>query len=234
MIENKKILLFIATYNEAENIEQLIRKIQDQSINIDILIIDDNSPDKTSEIIEEIKNENKNIYLIKRSGKLGLDTAHKEAYEYALKNNYDYLITMDADLSHDPVELMKFIKNLEAYDFVIGSRYIPGGKCLMRGRRLFISKYGNMFMKFFLNINCSEFTTSYRGFNLKNLKNFHLNLIKVKGYSFFMGTIYEIFKRNFSVKEIPICFQDRKKGYSKIPKIEIIRTLINLIFLRIK
>ena len=228
MIENKKILLFIATYNEAENIEQLIRKIQDQSINIDILIIDDNSPDKTSEIIEEIKNENKNIYLIKRSGKLGLDTAHKEAYEYALKNNYDYLITMDADLSHDPVELMKFIKNLEAYDFVIGSRYIPGGKCLMRGRRLFISKYGNMFMKFFLNINCSEFTTSYRGFNLKNLKNFHLNLIKVKGYSFFMGTIYEIFKRNFSVKEIPICFQDRKKGYSKIPKIEIIRTLINL------
>ena len=234
MLLKKKILIFTATYNEKDNIENLIRSINNNNLKVDIYIIDDLSPDKTYIKIQDLQKEYNNIFLKIRNSKSGLDTAHKEAYEFALKNNYDYLITMDADLSHDPVELMKFIKNLEAYDFVIGSRYIPGGKCLMRGRRLFISKYGNMFMKFFLNINCSEFTTSYRGFNLKNLKNFHLNLIKVKGYSFFMGTIYEIFKRNFSVKEIPICFQDRKKGYSKIPKIEIIRTLINLIFLRIK
>jgi len=199
-----------------------------------LLIIDDNSPDKTADEIELLQKKFENIILIKRSGKLGLDSAHKEAYDFAIKNDYDYLITMDADFSHDPNEIKNFVKNLEVYQFVIGSRYIEGGKCLMSGRRLFMSKFGNLIMKNFLQINCNEFTTSYRGFNLKRLKNFHLNLITTKGYSFFMGTIFEIFKKEFTVKEIPITFADREKGYSKIPKLEIFRTLVNLLILRFK
>ncbi len=103
----------------------------------------------------------------------------------------------------------------------------------MSGRRLIISKYGNKFMKFIFKFDCNEFTTSYRGFNLKKLNDFHLNLIKTKGYSFFMGTIYEIFKKGFKVKEIPITFKDRSKGYSKIPRIEILRTLKNVLFLKL-
>ena len=226
MSNQNKILVFTATYNEKDNIEKLIYSITQNCSDADILIIDDNSPDKTYETIQEIQKQFKNIFLIKRHSKLGLDIAHKKAYDYAVENNYDYLITMDADFSHDPKEIKNFIYYLEKFPFVIGSRYIEGGKCLMRGRRLIFSEYGNKLIKFFLNINCNEYTTSYRGFNL--------NLVQNKGYSFFMGTLYEIAKKGFEIKEIPIIFRDRAKGQSKIPKIEIFRTLINLFILFLK
>ena len=232
MSAEKKILVFTATFNELDNIKELVSSIKKQPSDPDVLIIDDNSPDGTSEEIKKLQNSFKNLFLIKRSGKLGLDSAHKEAYEFALKNNYDLLITMDADLSHDPNELGNFIKNLDEYPVVLGSRYISGGQCLMTGRRLIFSKYGNLIIKFVFQLDCSEFTTSYRGFNLKKLNNFHLNLIKTKGYSFFMGTVHEIFKQKFKVKEIPIIFKDRKKGHSKIPRIEMLRTLINIFVLK--
>jgi dolichol-phosphate mannosyltransferase len=234
MSYEKKILVFTATYNEAENIYELISLIKTQSSNPHLLIIDDNSPDGTSDKVVTSQSKFKDVFLIKRSKKLGLDTAHKEAYSFAIKNNYDYLITMDADFSHDPNEINNFIKQLESHTFVIGSRYIKGGKCLMKGRRLVLSKYGNLFMRFFLKIDCYEFTTSYRGFNINKLKGFHLNQVKSNGYSFFMGTVFEIFKKDFDVKEIPIIFKDRKNGYSKIPRIEIFRTLFHLIKLKFK
>ena len=234
MTLEKKILIFTATFNEAENIHELISSIKNQTSNPHLLIIDDNSPDGTFNIIEKMQSEFNNIFLIKRRNKLGLDTAHKEAYDFAIKNNYDYLITMDADFSHDPAEIKNFIHYLESYPFVIGCRYLKGGKCLMQGRRLFLSKYGNLFMKLFLNIDCAEFTSSYRGFNIKKLHGFNLEQIKPAGYSFFMGTVFEIYKRKFEVKQIPIVFKDRIYGYSKIPRIEILRTLFNLLKLKIK
>ena len=169
MLVKKKILIFTATYNELDNIEPLIRSIKLNNPEVDILIIDDNSPDLTYEKVQELQSEFNNLYLKIRNSKSGLDTAHKEAYEYALKNNYDYLITMDADLSHDPSEINNFIKYLDEFPFVIGSRYIEGGRCEMRGRRLMISKFGNKLIKKILKINCHEFTTSFRGFNLKKL-----------------------------------------------------------------
>ena len=230
----KKILVFTATYNEKENIKKLITLIFKHCSNANVLIVDDNSPDKTAEEIELLKNEFKNISLIKRDGKLGLDTAHKFAYKYALDKGYDYLITMDADLSHDPAELTNFISSLETYPFVIGSRYAPGGKCLMKGRRLLMSKYGNILIKLVLRINCNEFTTSYRGFDLKKLGSFNLDTVKASGYSFFMKTIFEISKRKIEIKEIPITFKDRSQGYSKLPRIEIFRTLLNLFLLIFK
>ena len=230
----KKILVFTATYNEKENIKKLITLIFKHCSNANVLIVDDNSPDKTAEEIELLKNEFKNISLIKRDSKLGLDTAHKFAYKYALDKGYDYLITMDADLSHDPAELTNFISSLETYPFVIGSRYAPGGKCLMKGRRLLMSKYGNILIKLVLRINCNEFTTSYRGFDLKKLGSFNLDTVKASGYSFFMKTIFEISKRKIEIKEIPITFKDRSQGYSKLPRIEIFRTLLNLFLLFLK
>ena len=230
----KKILVFTATYNEKENIKKLLTLIFKHCSNANVLIVDDNSPDKTAEEIELLKNEFKNISLIKRDSKLGLDTAHKFAYKYALDKGYDYLITMDADLSHDPAELTNFISSLETYPFVIGSRYAPGGKCLMKGRRLLMSKYGNILIKLVLRINCNEFTTSYRGFDLKKLGSFNLDTVKASGYSFFMKTIFEISKRKIEIKEIPITFKDRSQGYSKLPRIEIFRTLLNLFLLILK
>tara|TARA_X000000950_G_scaffold287110_1_gene398214 strand:- start:278 stop:997 length:720 start_codon:yes stop_codon:yes gene_type:complete len=231
MSNNKRILVFSATYNEIENIRELINGIQKYLPDTSILIIDDNSPDKTNEVIKELKKKNKNLYLIEREKKLGLDTAHKTAYNYANENNFDYLITMDADLSHDPKELPEFIKNLNDFPFVIGSRYTNGGKCLMKGFRLIVSKLGNQIIRIVSGIKSSEFTTSFRGFDIKNLKNFNLNNVKTKGYSFMMGTIFELEKNNIRIKEIPITFYERKKGVSKIPKVEIFRTLKNLFFL---
>ena len=234
MINQKRILVFTACYNEKENIEKLILKIRENLPEGEILIIDDNSPDQTKEVINDLKDKISKLYLIVREKKLGLDTAHKFAYKYALDKGYDYLITMDADLSHDPAELTNFISSLETYPFVIGSRYAPGGKCLMKGRRLLMSKYGNILIKLVLRINCNEFTTSYRGFDLKKLGSFNLDTVKASGYSFFMKTIFEISKRKIEIKEIPITFKDRSQGYSKLPRIEIFRTLLNLFLLILK
>lgn len=228
----KKTLIATATYNEAKNIKIFLNRIINLKMKLDILIIDDNSPDGTSEEIEKIKQKNNNIYLIKRTKKSGLDTAHKIIYKYALKNKYHYLITMDADLSHNAKTIPKFLKEIKNYDCVIGSRYIKGGRNDLKGIRLVLSKYGNLFIKFILGINLSEFTTSYRCFNLQRLKKFNLNKVKAKGYSFFMYTIYLLNKLGYSIKEIPIIFYERNSGKSKIPKIELLRTLINIFIIK--
>ena len=229
-----KILVFTATYNEKDTIEKLINIILKLGNDIKMLVIDDNSPDKTYEILEKISKQNDNLIVVTREKKLGLNTAHIMAYEYALKNNYDKLITLDADFSHDPNEITKIIDFLDKYDFVIGSRYIEGGKNVQPFFRYLISYLGNKLIKLVLKINLNEFTTSYRGFNLKKLNNFNLNQIKGKGYSFFMETVIVLNRLGYKCFEFPIHFKDRVKGKSKIPKIEIFRTFKNLMLLFMK
>ncbi len=226
-----KTLIFTATYNEKENIKKLIENLNSLKINIDVLVIDDNSPDKTWEILQNLEKNLQNLKVIIRNNKSGLDTAHKLAFDYAKKNNYDKFISMDADLSHDPNEIPKMIKILDNSSFVIGSRYIKGGKCEMSGYRLVLSIIGNKFIKKILGLNCNEFTTSFRGFNLLKLKDFDLNIVNSKGYSFFMETIYRLNKHGVNINEIPIHFKNRRHGSSKIPGIEILRTLKNLLIL---
>jgi dolichol-phosphate mannosyltransferase len=228
-MERKKILVFAGTYNESDNIFRFITEVLKASDLVDILIVDDNSPDKTFEIIKSHPLINKKIFLNIREKKLGLDTAHKFAYNYAKNKGYEKLITMDADLSHDPKEIPRFINLLDQYEFVIGSRYIYGAKNNQPKLRYLLSYLGNKLIKIILNSGLNEHTTSYRGFNLKRIKNFDLNKIKAAGYSFFMGTIYKLKLDNVSMTEIPIIFNDRIYGQSKIPKIEILRTLYNLI-----
>lgn len=226
----KKILIFTATYNEYRNIKILLDKINKLKLQLDILVVDDKSNDGTLAFLKNYSK--KNFKLIIRKRKMGLDTAHKLAFKYARNNKYDYLITMDADLSHNPKVIKKIINLLRTYSFVIGSRYISGGKCDLRGFRYFISYLGNAFIKYFLNINSHEFTTSYRGFNLTKLKRLDVNKIKSSGYSFFMETVFLINKLNIKVHEIPIHFQSRFSGESKIAKIEIFRTLFNVLRLK--
>ena len=225
-------LIFTATFNESENIKNFLDKALAVK-NIDILIIDDNSPDGTAKIIEDLQKNHQTIKLIVRKGKEGLDTAHKLAYRYAKEEGNTNLITMDADLSHDPNIVPNFIKELEEHPFVIGSRYIEGGRNDTKLTRYLLSVIGNQIIKFVLGINCEEFTTSYRGFNLGRLSNFDINKVNSRGYSFFMETIYQISKLGYPIKQIPIIFADRSKGVSKIPKIEIFRTLKNLFLIKI-
>jgi len=226
-----KTLIFTATYNEKENIKKLLENLNHLKIDIDILVIDDNSPDKTWEILQELEKNSNNLKVIVRKNKSGLDTAHKLAFKYAKDNGYEKFISMDADLSHDPNEIPKMIDILEKSSFVIGSRYIAGGKCEMSTHRLMLSIIGNKLIKKILRINCNEFTTSYRGFNLLKLKEFNLSIVKSKGYSFFMETIYRLNKQKVIINEIPIHFRNRRHGNSKIPGVEIFRTLKNLLIL---
>lgn len=224
----KKILIFTATYNEVKNIEELIDGIKNNCKHADILIVDDNSPDGTGILLKRLEQENQNIKVFIRDGKLGLDTAHKFAYEYAVSNDYNYLITMDADLSHNPDEIPTFLKNVYDNDFVLGSRYMKGGKNKLNLFRFLLSFFGNKLIKYLLSLKCTEFTSSYRAFNLKKMKDFHMEKINSKGYSFFMETIYQINKQGFKIVEIPIIFEVRLQGVSKIPKVEVFRTLLNI------
>ena len=231
---DKKILIFTATYNEAENIKDYLKKIEELNINADILIIDDNSPDQTWRIIQEYTKNKKNIHLIIRKKKEGLDTAHKMAYDYSIKNNYQYLITMDADLTHDPKKISEMLKELEKNPFVICSRYTQGGSTDITGFRLFISYFGTKFMKFIFNMNCDEFSCAYRGYSLNELKNFDMKNISSKGYSFFMEMIYHLHNKGVFIKEIPFFAKQRSSGKSKTPNIEIFRTLFNILRLKLK
>ena len=225
-------LIFTATYNEKENVRKLIDDITVYSPDSSILIIEDSSPDGTGEILKEIEKKNPNLKVIIREKKEGLDSAHKLAYKHAIENKYTKIITMDADLSHNAKEIPIILKLLDKNPFVIGSRYVLGGTCEMSMHRWIMSYFGNKFIKLILNINCNEFTTSYRGFNINYLKKFHLDQVKSEGYSFFMETIFLINKLGYKIVQIPIQFANRRHGKSKIPKNEILRTLKNLFILK--
>jgi len=229
-----KTLIFTATFNEKENIIILIEKINNLQRDVDILVIDDNSPDQTGKILKDLEKTSKNLQVIIREKKLGLDTAHKLAFNFSKENNYEKFITLDADLSHDPKEIPKIIDLLDTNSFVIGSRYIKGGNCEMTLPRLILSIIGNKIIKYVLNIKSNEFTTSFRGFNLNKLTNFNLDMVNSKGYSFFMETIYLLSKLGHNIYEIPIQFKNRTQGQSKIPKLEVLRTLKNLFIILIK
>ena len=166
---NNNTLIFTATYNEIDNIKDFIDEINKLDCKLDVLIIDDISPDGTGNFIEKVAKSSDNLTLVRREKKLGLDTAHKFAYNYAIKNNYSYLITMDADLSHEPKEIIKILDHLKNTPFVIGSRYILGGKNCMKGWRLFLSIWGNKVIKKILSINSTEYTGAFRGFDLKKI-----------------------------------------------------------------
>jgi dolichol-phosphate mannosyltransferase len=227
-----KNLIFTATYNEYPVIKFFIKEILKLKINFDLLIIDDNSYDGTLNYLLNISKKYKFVKLIIRKEKMGLNTAHLMAFDYAKKYKYKKLITMDADLSHDPKMIPEFFKILKKKDFVIGSRYVIGGSCGLTGYRYFLSFYGNKFIKFILRIKSNEFTTSFRGFNILKFSNINFNKIKSKGYSFFMESIFFINKHKIPIYEIPICFEDRTSGKSKLSKFELIRTLFNLFRLK--
>ena len=229
-----KTLIFTATYNEKENIQILIERIVNLKIDTDILVIDDNSPDQTGKLLKDLQKTMPNLKVIIREKKLGLDTAHKIAFKYSKENNYQKLITLDADLSHDPIEIPKIIDLLDTNSFVIGSRYMDGGKCEMSFLRLILSIIGNKIIKYSLKIKSNEFTTSFRGFNLVKLTNFNLDMVNSKGYSFFMETIFILNKLGYNIYEIPIQFKNRTQGKSKIAKLEVLRTLKNLLIICFK
>jgi dolichol-phosphate mannosyltransferase len=223
----EKILVFTATYNEADNIGPLVREVFTLLPTCDMLVVDDNSPDGTGRIIKELKLTYPRLQAIHRPGKNGLGTAHKLAIKFALTKGYEALITMDADFSHHPNYLPEMVHQLESAEFVIGSRFVPGGSCEYPLPRVALSVGANTLTRMLLGIPLRETTTAYRGFRRSLLERMNVDAIRSDGYSFFVESIFQITRlereRRASrpMREFPIRFEDRRAGSTKISKKEI-------------
>lgn len=227
----KKTLVFTATYNEADNIIQLIDSIFKELPDCEILVVDDSSPDGTGKILNFLSEENPKIHVIHRPRKLGLGTAHKLAVKYALEFEFDALVTMDADFSHNPKHIPKILELLEDHDFVIASRFAEGGKCDYGRIRMLLSRSANLAARMLLGIPLHETTTSFRGFSKSLLSTFEVDVIHADGYSYFFECVFYICNKTRNIVEFPFHFEDRRAGTTKISKKEIfngISTLVRL------
>ena len=215
-----KRLIIIPTYDEKANIEKLINDIQLQNIeNLDILIIDDNSPDGTGKIIKNLQKENDNILIIEREGKLGLGTAYIRGFKYALENNYDQIAQMDADYSHDPKDLIKLFKAVEKYDWAIGSRYKSGINVVNWPLSRLILSYGaNIYSRIITGMKIKDGTAGFKCWNKNVLAKIKLDEVKSHGYSFQIEMNFRAWKAGFKFFEVPIVFTDRTLGESKMSK----------------
>ena len=236
-----KISIIIPTYNEAKNIEELIKDLlivsNNYKIKTNIIVVDDNSPDGTSEVVKKVKEYNHSVILIQRKGKLGLGTAYIKGIKYVLENlDSEIIMTMDADFSHNPKYIPDFVKKIkEGNDIVLGSRYIPGGGIGNWGvHRTIISKGANYLAKFVLKLNTKDNTTGYRAYKREVLERIDLDSVKSNGYSFLMEMIFWCQYHQFKIAETPIFFDIRRHGASKISKKEIFRALKTLFTLKFR
>ncbi len=224
----QKILVFFPTYNEGGNVALLIQAIREHLPSAHVLVVDDASPDGTGDILDQLAFELGELKVIHRPGKLGLGSAHKLAMLYARDNEYDVLITMDADFSHAPRYLPQFIEHLKSAEFVTGSRYVAGGKCDYGFGRTLISRTANLFAKAALGLKLEENTTLYRGFRLSLLKRMDIDAIQSEGYSFAVESVHQIARLTDKMQEFPIHFEHRAAGASKISKAEIYKAILTI------
>lgn len=231
-----KTLIIIATYNEKENISALIPKVFAAAPDVDILVIDDSSPDKTYEVVEQFANNKYKgkLNLMKRSGKLGLGTAYIAGFKWALARDYQAIMHMDADFSHNPKYIPEFLKQIEHYDLVIGSRYVKGGGVVNWGlSRKIISRGGSLYSRTILGLPIRDLTGGFKCFRREVLEKIGVDNIKSNGYSFQVETTYRTFLNKFRIKEIPIIFEDRVIGQSKMSSGIFVEALLMILKLRL-
>lgn len=225
-----KITVVVPTYNERDNIETLAGLILSQDERVDILFVDDNSPDGTGDIADRLASSNSRVKVLHRAGKLGLGSAYREGFRIALDNGADYIVEMDADFSHDPVMLPMFIEKMSEYDLVIGSRYINGVSVVNWPiRRLILSYCASVYTRLITGLRLSDCTGGFKCFSRKVLESLDLESIKSDGYSFQIEMNYRCHERGFRIGEIPIIFVDRHAGTSKMSK-QIVREAVLMVW----
>lgn len=213
----ERILVIIPTYNELENIQALIPQVLAQDSRIDVLVVDDNSPDGTALAVKQLMARTKRIHLMKRPSKQGLGTAYVAGFRYALGKGYDYIIEMDADFSHDPKDLPRFLVAIEENDLVIGSRYIRGVNVVnWPMSRLLLSYLANVYTRVVTGMPVRDATSGYKCYRRQVLEAINLDRIHSDGYSFQIEMHFKSWKKGFRVREMPIVFVDRYVGVSKM------------------
>jgi len=215
-------LVIIPTYNENDNIESIIKEVLHQGKEFEVLIVDDNSPDGTSNTVKRIKkNKGNRVHLITREGKMGLGGAYISGFKWALARNYDFIYEMDADFSHDPSNLIELRKTLieDKMDLVLGSRYKKGVNVInWPMSRLILSYFANIFAKTVTGVPLTDLTSGFKGIRKSVLENLNFEKFDAEGYGFQIEIHFYTYWKRFKIKEIPIVFVERRIGNSKMSK----------------
>lgn len=213
-------VVIIPTYNEKDNAENIIRKVFSLPLPFDVLIIDDNSPDGTADIVKTLQNEFQgHLHLIQRAGKLGLGTAYITGFKWAIEHHYDYIFEMDADFSHNPEDLIKLFEMcaVNGADLAIGSRYKSGVNVVNWPMgRVLMSYFASKYVRFVTGMNINDTTAGFKCYKRKVLETIQFDKIKFKGYAFQVEMKFATWKLGFRIEEVPIIFTDRKVGSSKM------------------
>lgn len=234
----KKSIIIIPTYNEATNIEAIIKQIFALPLDVDILVVDDSSPDGTYKIVQKlIEKFRDKLYLLINKDKKGLANAYIKGFKYALNLNksYDYFVEMDADFSHNPKYIKSFLNYILDFDIVIGSRYIKGGRVNNWSlQRKIISYFGNIYAQAVLGIDIKDTTSGFKCFKREVLESIDLSSIITDGYAFQIEMNYKAYLKGYKIKEIPIAFIDRVVGDSKMSSRIFFEAFFKILLLRIK
>ena len=214
-----KTLVISPTYNEKKNIKALVEQVLDPNPDYHLLVIDDNSPDGTASAVKELQTEYTNLHLEERPGKAGLGTAYIYGFKWALERDYEAVVQMDADLSHDPGDVPRLVKQLEAHDLVIGSRYIHGVSVVNWPIRRLILSYGaNLYSSIVTGMPLKDSTGGFKAWRREVLETVQLDQVRSQGYSFQIEMNFRTWRRGFTIIEEPIIFADRTIGESKMSK----------------
>jgi dolichol-phosphate mannosyltransferase len=216
----ERALVIIPTYNERENISRLIVTVLEQDDRLEVLVVDDGSPDGTGEIVEALAKNDKRVHCLHRAKKLGLGTAYLAGFKWSLERDYDYTFEMDADFSHDPAHLPQFLKAIESADLVLGSRYRDGKVTVVNWpiSRLLLSYFANIYARWVTGMQLFDATGGFKCYRKSVLKAIDLADVRSNGYAFQIEMSFRAWKRNFRIVEIPIVFVDRTEGTSKMSK----------------
>jgi dolichol-phosphate mannosyltransferase len=228
-------LVSLATYNERDNLSPLVQEIQKELPAADVLVIDDNSPDGTGRLADELAAANPRLRVLHRPGKLGLGTATLAAMRYAMDQDYDLLVNMDADFSHHPRYLPALLAGMSRYDVMIGSRYVPGGgsENWPLTRRV-ISQSVNMLVRFLMRVPSRDSSGAYRCYRVAKLREAHLERVISRGYSFQQEVLYRCRKAGCRIGETPILFANRRAGASKVNTREAVRSIALIFYIGVQ
>jgi len=212
-----KTLIVIPTYNERENIAALIPAVFEATPDVEILVVDDNSPDGTGEVVRSLQGRFPHVHLLSRRGKEGLGKAYLAGFKWGLEKGYSALVQMDADFSHRPEDLKTLVAALPEYDFVMGSRWVEGGRTVNWGiGRKIISRGGSFYARQILRFPVRDWTGGFNGWKAETLRKLGLDSVRSEGYSFQIELKYRAMKLGFRGREVPIVFEDRRVGQSKM------------------